>query len=788
MDRHVLLTLTSASILLLGCSSSPGRKEAIPLGDGNLYRASPIDSSSKSEAIHDVPLSAGTVGYAGSTKKRGRKSRKKARRNKPRNTGDHWAPQRSVTNEKRLPATRTLYLSADDSNSQASPVVARNRILQGRFVDAKSVRAYEFLNYYTFLYPPAERDSVAIYPELRARGARSYTLQVAARSEDRARRDVLPLNFTFLIDTSGSMAGRPTELVREFINKFTGVLKKGDRFSVVICSSLASVVVDSFVYDKDRIDSIREKIQAAVKANDATDLSQGIQVAYQLAEKNYANEFLNRVIILSDGATNAGNLAIQSIKKHAADSERRGIYLVGVGFGEGFNDTLMNAVTDAGKGAYFFVSNEQDIEKALERDFAANFDIAVKDVRMKMVMPTNWIMTQFHGEQVSTVKSEVIPQHLAPNDQMIYHQVLSASHMTPDQEFVFEVEFRDAVTNKLKKVVLRRTVQQMLGAPSRQVSKGDAICAYADMFKKMKVPLESNTDQNLVAFDQSMREFRAAANEKPDSELDNIAKLMNRYRLILEQGQIFPKAHDKISEDIIDVLGLDRSVVKKCETRGEYPRTAIKAFKRLNNSSELVPREGYRFLMLSNGRAGAPRTKGGFSISPRQDLDPRPQFMGSRRLPKGPRIRIQDCYQITLILKAPAWAKSFSFDFNFFSAEYPEYVDRNYNDTFYAIIEAASTNKSAKTNIAFDARGQSIEVDNNYFENDYHPLSNRGTGFHDGGSTSWLRTSWPIKGGEGFKITFSVHDEGDGVYDSAVLLDNFKFHRHESVGNTDPLN
>lgn len=786
MNRAFLLTLAATPALLFGCSS--GSEPKLDLASAG-QPAPNYDSSftPKNPELAQGSFNTSLGGDFRSTK-RSRRRRKKPKPYKPVNTGDHWVPRGVRSKRKPLPRASTLFLSADDSNSQASPVVAKNRILQGRYVNPKTVRAYEFLNYYTFLYPPAEKETIAIYPELRSRGSRSYTLQVAARSEDRARRDVLPLNFTFLIDTSGSMAGRPTELVRAFINKFTGVLKKGDRFSVVVCSRLASIVVDSFVYDKNRIDEVRQEIQAAIKANDVTDLNQGLRVAYQLAEKNYSNEFLNRVIILSDGATNAGNLAIQSIKKHAADSERRGIYLVGVGFGEGFNDTLMDAVTDAGKGAYFFVTNERDIEKALERDFAANFDIAVKDVRMKMIMPPNWIMTEFHGEQVSAIKSEVIPQHLAPNDQMIYHQVLSASHMKPDEEFVFEVEFRDAITNELKKVVVRKTVKEMLGAPSRQVSKGDAICAYADMLKKMKAPLTENKNQNLANFDVSMRAFQAAANEKPDSELDEIAKLMNRYRMILEQGQIFPDAHDKNSTDIPSVLGLDRSVVSSCVIRGEKSDVAIKASKTLHNSRELLPREGYRFLLMSTGRAGAYKTKGGLALSPKDLPDPQPAFMGPRRLRRAPDIRIQDCHQITLTLKAPRWAKSFSFDFNFFSSEYPEYVNKNYNDTFYAIIEAASTNKGASTNIAFDARGHSIEVDNNYFENDYHPLSNRGSGFDSGGSTSWLRTSWPIQGGEEFKLTFSIHDEGDGVYDSTVILDNVKFHRHESVGNTDPLN
>ncbi|MEE9308418.1 MAG: hypothetical protein V3V57_12925, partial [Spirochaetia bacterium] len=106
----------------------------------------------------------------------------------------------------------------------------------------------------------------------------------------------------------------------------------------------------------------------------------------------------------------------------------------------------------------------------------------------------------------------------------------------------------------------------------------------------------------------------------------------------------------------------------------------------------------------------------------------------------------------------------------------------------YAVIEAASTNNGGSTNIAFDANNNSIEVDNNYFQNPFHPIPNTGTGFDAHGSTGWLRTGWPIRGGERFTLTFSIHDEGDGIYDSLVILDNFQWHEHGAVGTTDPLN
>ena len=270
--------------------------------------------------------------------------------------------------------------------------------------------------------------------------------------------------------------------------------------------------------------------------------------------------------------------------------------------------------------------------------------------------------------------------------------------------------------------------------------------------------------------------------------MTEICAIMRAYRDIIANGEALPRCLDKESSAITHALGMDDSSAVSVKTRGANPRVAVKTMERLGKSIQLVPREGYKFLVMSSGPIGNPRTKGGGQISSGHYQDPIPEYMGQHRVRSRSNPRVHDLHQVTFTLKAPAYAKSFSFDFNYFSAEYPEYVKKNFNDTFYAIIEAKSTNNGARTNIVFDANGNSIEVDNNYFQNPFHPISNRGTGFDNGGSTSWLRTSWPIKSGEEFRLTFSIHDEGDGIYDSLVVLDNFKWHTHECVGNTDPLN
>jgi len=688
------------------------------------------------------------------------------------------------------PAQKTVkYLSADDSNSAASPVITRQTIRAGRYVQPQSVRTYEFLNDATFTYPAAPAGTLRIVPEMRATDeAGTYSLQIAIRAEDRALAALSPMQITLVLDTSGSMAGAPFALATQFVQGLASKLRPQDRLSLVTVNRVASVLLENQAMGPVGVTTLTKQL-AALAPNDVTDLTLGLLKAYELANQSYAANRLNRVILVSDGADNAGANAVATISQAAQDSDRQGIYLAGVGVGSGFNDYLMDTFTDKGRGAYVFLDSVAEVTRVLDdQHFVANFDLADKNIRLKMVMPEGFSMTEFHGEAVSSNKAEIVPQYLAPNDQMIYHLVVTSDRHETDvraQTFAFEAEVTP-LGGKPGLVQVEATVGQML-RDARNIIKGDAVVAFAEMLKKIKAPLVPNQEANLAELAKAMAALNTAQATLKDAELAAWLALGEQYERTLRFGEQRPGSRDQNRDDVAAALGLSPNTITGATLGGVAPASAIKVLSQLGNSTALMPQEGYKFVVLSSGPVWNPAPAGGGQLAGTVATDPTPAYLGYTTAPKDTR-PVFDQNQVTLRLKAPKNAKSFSFDFNFFSAEYPSYVKQNYNDSFYAILQAASTNHGATTNISFDAAGNTLEVDNNYFQQPFHPIPNWGTGFDAHGSTGWLRTSWPIEGGEEFTLTFSVHDEGDAVYDSLVVLDNFAWHDFAAVGNTDPLN
>ncbi len=142
-------------------------------------------------------------------------------------------------------------------------------------------------------------------------------------------------------------------------------------------------------------------------------------------------------------------------------------------------------------------------------------------------------------------------------------------------------------------------------------------------------------------------------------------------------------------------------------------------------------------------------------------------------------LQVQDMVTMKLNLKAPAGATGFQFDFNFMSAEFPEYFCTEFDDTFLAILESQTLNG----NISFDEKEKVISINTGFFDvctaangpNCGGAAELAGTGYDDRGGTGWLTTKAPITPGEEFSLTFYLFDEGDAQLTSQVLIDNFQW-------------
>ncbi len=171
-----------------------------------------------------------------------------------------------------------------------------------------------------------------------------------------------------------------------------------------------------------------------------------------------------------------------------------------------------------------------------------------------------------------------------------------------------------------------------------------------------------------------------------------------------------------------------------------------------------------------------------------------------------------DSVMLTLRMRAPTNASSFSVMTFFYSAEYPEWACSQYNDFFVTLVDSTANNPADKNiaiyddgatlwpvgvNLAMVADGLFTQCRNGQIGCQGPAPMNytgcvgeallAGTGFDVsasngctpssqvpvGGGTGWLRMSGNVTPGEVFEIRFAIWDTTGHIFDSLVLLDDW---------------
>ncbi len=429
-------------------------------------------------------------------------------------------------------ASVPFYMSADDSNSMASPAIAREHLTAGLAPNPAQIRTYEFLNYYNALYDiPAMGDGkLGVHIDLQDIGVsptdkvRRYRLQVGVQA---FAVDRVPLVLTYVVDTSGSIVGTGLDREREALLAIGTHLREGDIVNVVTWSSKDSVLLEGYVAKGTPDDqAVLAQVIAGLLPGGGSDLHAGLKKGYDLAQAHFDVEKLNRVVLLSDGGANLGVLDRDVIAEAAEQAQEEGIYLVGVGVGpaEGYTDALMDLVTDAGRGAYVYLDSTAEAQSLFNDRFDEVMNVAARDVRVEIALPPYFDIESFYGEEYSQVESDIEPQNLAPGDAMIFNETLLVTNtagMCGDDLIGVKVRWQTPLAHEDR---LEEpdpvSLTSLLGQPiSPQMRKANAVIAYAEALKDPDHPMKLTSA--LATVNQAIE-----LAPEPDDDLDAIAALI----------------------------------------------------------------------------------------------------------------------------------------------------------------------------------------------------------------------------------------------------------------------
>jgi len=240
-----------------------------------------------------------------------------------------------------------------------------------------------------------------------------------------------------------------------------------------------------------------------------------------------------------------------------------------------------------------------------------------------------------------------------------------------------------------------------------------------------------------------------------------------------------------------------------------------------------VPRYGSALVVLSTGAAAAPaQTNPSFvafqegANNGKQSLPPSDWFTAHNNTypappgcPAASGIATVDPVMLTLRLRVPSNARSFSLDANLFIADFPEFICSSFNDFFVALLDSSFAGNPANpadknlanyigfplnASLAYANTGLFTQCVNGPIGCEQGAIAGTittctgttglvGTGMDTadttcnpgggmvGGGTGWLVMRGNVVPGETIQLRLAIWDIGDFRYDSLILLDHLRW-------------
>lgn len=252
---------------------------------------------------------------------------------------------------------------------------------------AQDIRSEEFLNAFDYRDPAPRQGEAfafnwerAISPFAHNRDVLRFSLQTAASG----RADGQPLNITLLLDHSGSMERADRKaIVTESLRTLSHQFKAHDTVNIITFARTATMRVSGLPGNR-----LQEQLEhiSNLTPEGGTNLEAALALAYQVAQQHFNPKANNRVILMTDGAANLGNINPPALKAMVERQRELGIALDAYGVGwVDYNDTLLETITRNSDGNYAFLNSPEDAQQDFAEELAGALHVAAAEVKVQVV-------------------------------------------------------------------------------------------------------------------------------------------------------------------------------------------------------------------------------------------------------------------------------------------------------------------------------------------------------------------------------------------------------------------
>jgi Ca-activated chloride channel family protein len=192
----------------------------------------------------------------------------------------------------------------------------------------------------------------------------------------------MPLNFSMVLDKSGSMSGEKIKRVKDAVKYVIDLLGDQDHISIITFSSSTSTLAKSqqMRTASDR-DALKRKVDK-LSAGGGTNMAPAMRTGLSEVKKHWSPHCVNRVVLLTDGQTRGE----RDCKKEADKAAQDTVPIIALGVGTDWNEDLLLEIGTKSGGQADYIAQAHDIgqyfQSAVQSMQAAVVQNAVLTLRL----------------------------------------------------------------------------------------------------------------------------------------------------------------------------------------------------------------------------------------------------------------------------------------------------------------------------------------------------------------------------------------------------------------------
>lgn len=333
--------------------------------------------------------------------------------------GSHPSPLKLSTGSQPLPHDG-LFIRRNSSFGTQLTTGMKELIAQGVMIEKTQIRFDEFVAPNTDGIPsPQPHHALAVSYGIatiptsqRHNGRATHYLEIALKTTHLAPGGHLetqtpPVNYIFVVDVSGSMAGEKINTVKASIRELFTRLRADDVIGVIAFDHQVKTLLESTPKQNLSADEFGRVINSLNVAG-GTDINLGLAVSIDEMRRYRGVQRVNQLFLFSDGNPYNGETNWIKIRQNVATKLRQtaatdgNIRLSTLVFGTDANKVELDKLAGITGGQSIFIIEPQDVIYALQQELARRTHLAAINVQMQIEISPDIQILHFYGHDLIT--------------------------------------------------------------------------------------------------------------------------------------------------------------------------------------------------------------------------------------------------------------------------------------------------------------------------------------------------------------------------------------------------